>query len=70
LITDDAACPAAADADVVLTVSSNADRAFGSMAGAFLLTELLVPPVTERLGDSALARLDRWERHRTDELLP
>jgi DNA-binding MurR/RpiR family transcriptional regulator len=70
LITDDAVCPAAAEADVVLAVSSNADRAFGSMAGAFLLTELLVPPVTERLGDSALARLARWERHRTDELLP
>jgi hypothetical protein len=51
-------------------VSSNADRAFGSMAGAFLLTELLVPPVTERLGHSALARLARWERHRADELLP
>jgi len=70
LITDDAVCPAAAEADVVLAVSSNADRAFGSMAGAFLLTELLVPPVTERLGHSALARLARWERHRADELLP
>jgi DNA-binding MurR/RpiR family transcriptional regulator len=70
LITDDAVCPAAAEADVVLAVSSNADQAFQSMTGTFLLTELLVPPVMERLGDPALTRLALWERHRADELLP
>ncbi len=70
VITDEAACPAAAEADVVLAVSSNADQAFQSMTGAFLLTELLVPPVMERLGDPALTRLALWERHRADELLP
>jgi DNA-binding MurR/RpiR family transcriptional regulator len=70
LITDNAVCPAAADADVVLAIASNADQAFQSMTGAFLLTELLVPPVMERLGEPALTRLGLWERHRAKELLP
>lgn len=70
LVTDDAACPAAAEADVVLAVASNADQAFQSMTGTFLLTELLVPPVMERLGEPALTRLALWERHRAGELLP
>ena len=70
LITDDLACPVAPEAEVVLAASSTVGTAYQSMAAGFLLTELLIPPVMDALGESARTRMALWEEQRRTELLP
>lgn len=61
LVTDQQLSPAAAFADVVLPMSVVTPSADPSMAAAFVLCELLIRPVMQRLGDSAQTRLALWE---------
>ncbi|MFC6356842.1 MurR/RpiR family transcriptional regulator [Luethyella okanaganae] len=70
VITDELASPVAPHAEVVLAVSSDAASPYKSMTAAFLLTELLIPFVMERLGEPARTRLALWDRTRNHELLP
>lgn len=70
LITDDLACPAAPEAEVVLAASSTVGTAYQSMAAGFLLTELLIPLVMDALGEPARTRMALWEEQRRAELLP
>lgn len=69
LITDEQLSPAAADADVVLPTTIAAPSVFNSMITAFLLAELLVVPVLERLGEAAQTRLAAWDAGRAHELV-
>jgi DNA-binding MurR/RpiR family transcriptional regulator len=69
LITDDLACPVAPEAEVVLAASSTVGTTYQSMAAGFLLTELLVPPVMDAVGESARNRMALWEDQRRAELL-
>jgi DNA-binding MurR/RpiR family transcriptional regulator len=69
LITDDLACPVAPEAEVVLAASSTVGTTYQSMAGGFLLTELLVPLVMDAVGESARNRMALWEEKRRAELL-
>ncbi len=64
LITDQQLSPVAACADVVLPMAVVAPSADPSLAGPFVLCELLIMPVIERLGDSARTRLALWEDSR------
>jgi DNA-binding MurR/RpiR family transcriptional regulator len=43
--------------------------AFDSAAAAFLLTELLVDAVLDRLGPAAVERMRRWETASAHEVL-
>lgn len=61
LVTDQQLSPAAAFADVVLPMSVVTPSADPSMTAAFVLCELLIRPVMQRLGDSAQTRLALWE---------
>ncbi|GAA1158225.1 MurR/RpiR family transcriptional regulator [Nocardioides aquiterrae] len=70
LITDDMACPAAPEAAVVLVAASTVNSTYQSMAGGFLLTELLLPPVMDAIGEPARTRMALWEQHRSNELVP
>ena len=70
LVTDDMACPAAPEAEVVLVATSTVNSTYQSMAGGFLLTELLLPPVMAAIGESARTRMALWEQHRSGELVP
>ncbi|MFT4010038.1 MAG: MurR/RpiR family transcriptional regulator [Nocardioidaceae bacterium] len=69
LVTDNIACPAALDATVVLVAASTVNSTFQSMAGGFLLTELLLPAVLAAIGESARTRMALWEQHRGGELV-
>jgi DNA-binding MurR/RpiR family transcriptional regulator len=69
LVTDERLSPAAADADVVLPASVASSSPFHSMASAFVLAELLVIPVLDRLGAAGRARMSRWEEVRGHEIL-
>ncbi|TIC79274.1 MurR/RpiR family transcriptional regulator [Nocardioides sp. GY 10127] len=70
LVTDDHACPVSRDASVVLAVPSTVGSAYQSMAGGYLLTELLLPAVIAALGEPARTRMALWEQHRVPGLLP
>jgi DNA-binding MurR/RpiR family transcriptional regulator len=70
LVTDDMGCPAAPEAAVVLVAASAVNSTYNSMAGGFLLTELLLPPIMEALGEPARTRMALWEQHRSSELVP
>jgi DNA-binding MurR/RpiR family transcriptional regulator len=61
LVTDEQLSPAAAFADVVLPTAVIVPSPDPSMATAFVLCELLIRPVMERLGESAQTRLALWE---------
>jgi DNA-binding MurR/RpiR family transcriptional regulator len=65
LVTDEQLSPVAAHADVVLPTAVVSPSADPSMTPAFMLCELLILPVMERLGDSAQTRLALWEDSRT-----
>jgi DNA-binding MurR/RpiR family transcriptional regulator len=69
LITDEQLSPAAADADVVLPTAVASPSPFYSVAAAFMLAELLVVPVMDRLGEAAHTRMAIWDDGRADELL-
>jgi DNA-binding MurR/RpiR family transcriptional regulator len=69
LITDDLACPVAPEAEVVLAASSTVGTTYQSMAAGFLLTELLIPPVMDAIGEPARTRMALWEEQRRSELL-
>jgi DNA-binding MurR/RpiR family transcriptional regulator len=60
-ITDEWLSPVAQVAEVVLPTSVRSSGAFDSSAAAFLLTELLVDALLDRLGNTALTRMRRWE---------
>jgi DNA-binding MurR/RpiR family transcriptional regulator len=67
LITDLQLSPAAADATVVLPVAVASPSPFFSVTAGFILTELLVVPVMERLGETAHTRLALWDDGRAHE---
>jgi DNA-binding MurR/RpiR family transcriptional regulator len=69
LITDVQLSPAAADATVVLPTAVASPSPFFSVTTAFILTELLVVPVVDRLGEAAYTRLAVWDDGRAHELL-
>ncbi|MDT4950179.1 MAG: hypothetical protein QOJ37_2774 [Pseudonocardiales bacterium] len=69
LVTDEQLSPAAADADVVLPTAVASPSPFYSVTAAFMLAELLVVPVMERLGDAAQTRMAIWDDGRAHELL-
>jgi len=60
-ITDEWLSPVAQTAEVVLPTSVRSSGAFDSAAAAFVLTELLVNALLDKLGDQALERMRRWE---------
>ncbi|SNR24168.1 MurR/RpiR family transcriptional regulator [Blastococcus mobilis] len=68
-ITDEWLSPAAQVATVVLPTSVRSSGAFDSAAAAFLLTELLVDAVLDRLGPTAIERMVRWEEASANEVL-
>jgi DNA-binding MurR/RpiR family transcriptional regulator len=74
LVTDEQLSPVAALADAVLPAAVSTPSADPSITAAFMLCELLVTPVLNRLGESAKTRLALWEdsqarhRRRPDEL--
>lgn len=69
LVTDEQLSPVANLADVVLPASVESPSPFYSLTAAFMLVELLVVPVLERLGESAHTRMTIWEDGRAHELL-
>ncbi|TAM66090.1 MAG: MurR/RpiR family transcriptional regulator [Microbacteriaceae bacterium] len=69
LVTDERLSPAAASADVVLPISVDAPSPFYSLVGALMLTELLVVPVVQRLGERSELRISRWDAIRSEELV-
>ncbi|HET8598855.1 MAG TPA: MurR/RpiR family transcriptional regulator [Segeticoccus sp.] len=70
VVTDPWLSPAANRADVVLPTSVGTSSAFDSLASAFVLTELLVNAVLQRLGDDALQRITAWDEASGYETLP
>ncbi len=68
-ITDEWLSPVAHVAEVVLSTSVRSPGAFDSAAAAFVLSELLVGAVLDRLGPAALTRMRRWEAASRDEVL-
>jgi DNA-binding MurR/RpiR family transcriptional regulator len=68
-ITDEWLSPVAQVAEVVLPTSVRSTGAFDSAAAAFLLTELLVDAVLDRLGPTAVERMHRWEAASANEVL-
>jgi DNA-binding MurR/RpiR family transcriptional regulator len=69
LITDEQLSPAAAHATVVLPTAVASPSPFFSVTTAFILAELLVVPVLDRLGDAAHTRMAIWDDGRAHELL-
>jgi len=69
LITDERLSPASGSADVVLPISVDAPSPFYTLVGALLLTELLVVPVVQRLGEKSELRISRWDAVRSHELV-
>jgi DNA-binding MurR/RpiR family transcriptional regulator len=68
-ITDEWLSPVAQAAEVVLPTSVRSTGAFDSAAAAFVLTELLVDAVLDRLGPAAVERMGRWEAATAHEVL-
>ena len=68
-ITDEWLSPVAQVAEVVLPTSVLSSGPFDSAAAAFLLSELLVGAVLNRLGPDALVRMRRWEEASLHEVL-
>jgi DNA-binding MurR/RpiR family transcriptional regulator len=68
-ITDEWLSPVSQVAEVVLPTSVRSSGAFDSAASAFVLTELLVDAVLDRLGPEAVERMRRWEAATSDEVL-
>ena len=68
-ITDEWLSPVAQVAEVVLPTSVRSSGAFDSAAAAFVLTELLVDAILDRLGPTAIDRMRRWEAASADEVL-
>ncbi|MGY1763351.1 MurR/RpiR family transcriptional regulator [Geodermatophilus sp. SYSU D00779] len=68
-ITDEWLSPVAQAAEVVLPTSVRSTGAFDSAAAAFVLTELLVDAVLDRLGPAAVERMRRWEAASAHEVL-
>jgi DNA-binding MurR/RpiR family transcriptional regulator len=68
-ITDEWLSPVAQVAEVVLPTSVRSSGAFDSAAAAFVLTELLVDAVLDRLGPAAVERMSRWEKASAKEVL-
>jgi DNA-binding MurR/RpiR family transcriptional regulator len=64
LVTDEQLSPVAAFSDVVLPTAVVSPSPDPSMTATFMLCELLILPVMERLGDSAQTRLALWEDSR------
>jgi DNA-binding MurR/RpiR family transcriptional regulator len=67
-ITDEWLSPVAQVAEVVLPTSVRSPGPFDSAAAAFVLTELLVDAVLDRLGPAALERMRRWEAANANEV--
>lgn len=68
-ITDEWLSPVADVSSVTLTTSVASVGPFDSAAGAFVLSELLVDGVLQSLGDTALRRMELWERAGGDDVL-
>jgi DNA-binding MurR/RpiR family transcriptional regulator len=68
-ITDEWLFPVSQVAEVVLPTSVRSSGAFDSAAATFVLTELLVDAVLDRLGPAALERMRRWESANAHEVL-
>jgi DNA-binding MurR/RpiR family transcriptional regulator len=68
-ITDEWLSPVAQVAEVVLPTSVRSRGPFDSAAAAFVLSEVLVDAVLERLGPAAVDRMRRWEAASADEVL-
>lgn len=68
-ITDEWLSPVADVATVTLTTSVASAGPFDSAAGAFVLSELLVDGALQVLGDSALRRMEQWERACGEDVL-
>lgn len=67
-ITDEWLSPVAQVAEVVLPTSVRSSGAFDSAAAAFVLTELLVDALLDRLGAAAITRMRRWEAVTTHQV--
>lgn len=67
-VTDPWLSPLAKVAEVVLPTAVASATPFDSATAAFALTELLVGAVLDRVGDSALERMRRWDDVRADEV--
>ena len=68
-VTDEWLSPVADVAAVTLTTSVASAGPFDSAAGAFVLGELLVDGVLQSLGDTALRRMEQWERAGGEDVL-
>lgn len=68
-MTDEWLSPVAQAAEVVLPTGVQFSGAFDSSAAAFILTELLVNAVLDRLADAAVVRMRAWEQAAQDEVL-
>jgi DNA-binding MurR/RpiR family transcriptional regulator len=68
-ITDEWLSPVAQVAEVVLPTSVRSPGPFDSAAAAFVLTELLVDAVLDRLGPGAVQRMHLWEAVNAHEVL-
>jgi DNA-binding MurR/RpiR family transcriptional regulator len=68
-ITDEWLSPVAQVAEVVLPTSVRSSGAFDSAAAAFVLSELLVEAVLDRLGPAAVDRMARCEAASANEVL-
>jgi len=69
LVTDEKLSPAAAFADIVLPITVDAPSPFYSLVCGMLLSELLVVPVLQRLGERSEIRMSRWDAVRAQELV-
>ena len=67
-ITDEWLSPVAQVADIVLPTSVQSSGAFDSAAAAFVLTELLIEALLDKLGTAAVARMRLWERATTHQV--
>jgi DNA-binding MurR/RpiR family transcriptional regulator len=67
-VTDPWLSPVARLAEVVLPTSVESATPFDSSTAAFALTELLAGAVLDRVSDSALTRMQRWDGVRADEV--
>ena len=70
VITDPWLSPAAGVADVVLPTSVSSRSPFDSLAAAFVLTELLVGALVDKLGEAGATRLREWDESTDYEMLP
>lgn len=68
-VTDEWLSPVVDVSAVTLTTSVASVGPFDSAAGAFVLGELLVDGVLQSLGDSALRRMEQWERAGGEDVL-